>query len=56
MTDFPVEDALEQQIPARPDDSADDGDGEPSAHGDDVDPAEAYEADRVVPVDDDEWL
>lgn len=51
MTEFPAEDALEQQTPVLPDDS----DVEPLAHGDDVDPAEAYEQDRIVPMDDDEW-
>lgn len=53
MTDLPIEDALEQQMPVLP---VDDGAAEPPAHGDDVDPAEAYEEDRVVPIDEDEWL
>ncbi len=51
MTEFPAEDAFDQQTPVRPDDT----DVEPQDHGHDVDPSEAYEADRVVPVDDDEW-
>lgn len=53
MTDFPVEDVLEQQTPVLPEDA--EADPELPEHGDDVDPAEAYEEDRVVPVDDDEW-
>lgn len=52
MSDFPVEDALEQHAPLLPEDNAN---PEPPDHGDDVDPAEAYGEDRVVPVDDDEW-
>ena len=52
MTDFPVEDAVEQQTPVLPEEPG----VEPQSHGDDVDPAEAYEADRIVPVDEDEWL
>lgn len=51
MSDFPVEDAVEQQVPVVPDD---DEDIHP-AHADDVDPADAYEQDRAVPVDEDEW-
>lgn len=50
MTEFPVEYAPEQQTPVVPED----GGLEPSAHGDDVDPAEAYEADRIVSVDEHE--
>jgi pyruvate/2-oxoglutarate dehydrogenase complex dihydrolipoamide dehydrogenase (E3) component len=51
MAEFPVEDVVEQQLPVLPEDD----DQQVSAHGEDVDPAEAYEQDRVVPVDEDEW-
>ncbi len=51
MTEFPLEDALEQETPVLPEENY------PLAanHGDDVDPAEAYVEDRPVPVDEDEW-
>ena len=51
MTEIPVEDAIEQRLTAVPEDD----DSVPPSHGEDVDPAEAYEQDRVVPVDEDEW-
>lgn len=51
MSDFPVEDAVDQRLPVTPDD---DEEALPT-HADDVDPAEAYEQDRAVPVDEDEW-
>ncbi len=51
MSDFPVEDAVEQRAPVVPEDD----DGPPEAVRDDVDPADAYEQERVVPLDEDEW-
>jgi hypothetical protein len=51
MTEFPVEDAVEQQLPVLPEDD----DPWPVQHGEEVDPADAYEQDRLVPVDEDEW-
>jgi hypothetical protein len=51
MTEFPLDDAVEQQVPVVPEDDG----PRPAYHGDDVDPADAYEQDRLVPVDEDEW-
>jgi len=51
MTDFPVEDAAEQRLAV----VADDDEDEVRTHAEDVDPADAYEQDRAVPVDEDEW-
>ncbi|MGB9376016.1 MAG: hypothetical protein WCB04_00690 [Mycobacteriales bacterium] len=53
MSEFPIDGAVEQDPLALPDDA---DDAELPSHGDDVDPAEAFAEDRIVPVDEDERL
>ena len=51
MSEFPVEDAVEQQAPVVPEED----DTPPESLREDVDPADAYEQERAVPLDEDEW-
>jgi len=56
MTEFPAEDAAEQQAELVPDEDGEQGfAGGAGGHGDEVDPADAAEQDVEVPLDEDEW-
>ncbi len=54
MTEYPVEDAVEQQAPVLPDDD-DTAEVVTARESPEVDPADAYEQELVVPLDEDEW-
>ena len=51
MTEYPVEDAVEQQAPVVPDDD----EVVTSPPSQEADPADAYEQELAVPLDEDEW-
>lgn len=56
MTEFPAEDAAEQQAELVPDEDGEEGfAGGAGGHGDEVDPADAAEQEVEVPLDEDEW-